>query len=275
MTKQNGFRFRAFVSLLTAFTFIAIALTGIVLYITPPGRIANWTNWTFWGLSKHQWGALHICFSAFFLIASVLHVWLNFKALKRHFVSKAKTVSGFRTEWIAAIAVCGVVIAGSLKPFAPFSSLMDLSKRIKFSWAIPQQQPPIPHAEILTIAELAKKSDIAPETIVQNLNAGGINAELTDVFGTVAEQHNMSPNKLFSIATDQQSSPTGTKQRGGHGGGFGQKTLKTACGEMNLDVDQAIDILKSAGIESTPDKTIRQIADENGIHPSTIRQLLH
>ena len=146
MGKQNGFRFRAFISLLTAFSFVALAITGAVLYITPPGRVANWTNWTFGGLNKHQWGALHICLSTLFLIVSVLHIWLNFKPLMNYFVGKAKAASGLRLEWILAFAVCGIVCIGALRPFIPFSSLLSLNERIKFSWEKPKEQAPIPHA---------------------------------------------------------------------------------------------------------------------------------
>ncbi|MHC4989090.1 MAG: DUF4405 domain-containing protein [Planctomycetota bacterium] len=169
MMRHKEFRFRAFVSLLTGFSFVALAITGVVLYITPPGRVANWTNWMFWGLTKHQWGALHICFSALFLIASVLHIWLNFKPLINYFVNKAQAASKFRVEWLLAIIVCGIVFAGTMKPFAPFSSLLNLNDRIKFSWEEPKQRAPVPHAELLTIEELAKKADIEMNMILNNL----------------------------------------------------------------------------------------------------------
>jgi hypothetical protein len=205
MGKQNKVRFRAFVSLLATFSFIALAVTGSILYITPPGRVANWTNWTFWGLSKHQWGALHICLSTLFLIVSLLHIWLNFKPLMNYFVSKAKTASALRLEWILAIGVCGVVCMGALRPFVPFSSLLDLNERIKLSWDKPKQQAPVPHAELLTIEKLAKKSGLEMDAIIQNLKVTGIEVNPSDVFGTIAEQQNLSPNELFGIATDRQT----------------------------------------------------------------------
>ena len=275
MNQQKKFRFRAFVSLLTAFSFILLTVTGIILYITPPGRIANWTNWTVWGLSKHQWGALHICLAALFLIASALHTWLNFKTLTSYFLSKAKAASAFRLEWLLAMVLCGGVVWGSLMPFIPFSSLLDLNERIKFSWDKPQQQPPIPHAEILTIAELAQKSNIELETMLQNLDAAGIKATSSDVFGDIAEQQNMSPNKLFTISTGREPIPA-DKGGGQHqqGSGFGQQTLQRACQAAEVDIQKVITALNAAGIKAQPDQTIRQIADENGIHPSDIRPYL-
>ena len=274
MSEQSKFRFRPFVSLLTAFSFLAIVVTGAILYITPPGRVANWTNWTILGLSKHQWGAVHICFGVVFLIASVLHIWLNIKPLISYFVRKAKDASKLRTEWIWALAVCGLVFWGALKPFVPFSSLLDLNDRIKNSWENPQQQPPIPHAETLTIEELAKKSDIELDTIIQNLKTAGIEVSPSDIFGTIAEQQNLSPNELFEIATGQQAErPAGGHGEGG-GSGFGQKTLEQACEEIGIEPEKAIEGLKAAGVEATADMRIREMADQNNMRPGQIRQIL-
>ena len=275
MNQYAVFRFRAFVSLLTAFSFVALAITGVVLYITPPGRVANWTNWTFWGLSKHQWGALHICLSTLFLIISLLHIWLNFKPLMNYFASKAKAASTLRLEWILAVAVCGIVCIGALRPFIPFSSLLSLNERIKFSWEEPKQRAPVPHAELLTIDELAKKSDIETDTIIQNLKAGGIEAVATDIFGTIAKQQNLSTNELFTIATGVQSEPSEKQNGGGQGGGgFGQKTLEQVCQEMGVEPEKAVMALKATNIEAAGNMRIREIADQNNMHPSQIRKIL-
>lgn len=273
MSPQKRLQFRPFVSLLTTFSFIFLVVTGAVLYITPPGRVANWTNWTFWGLTKHQWGAMHICFASLFLTASVLHIWLNLKPLMNYFVRKTQAASKVQLEWILALAVCGLVFLGSLKPFVPFSSLLNLNERLKNSWDVPKERPPVPHAESLTIEELAKGADIEVDTILQNLNAIGIEASASDVFGTIAEQQNVSPNKLFTLATSGQKVRSDGEYRGS-GGGFGQKTLRQACQELGIAPEDALKILKDAGVEASLDERIRAIADENNIHPQQVHQLL-
>ena len=134
-----------------------------------------------------------------------------------------------------------------------------------------QKQAPIPHAETLTIEELAKKGDIELDTILQNLKAVGIEATPSDIFGTIADQQNLSPNELFEIATGQQTEPA----TGGHGGGgFGQKTLQQACEEIGVEPEKAIEALKTAGVEATADMRIREMADQGNMHPSQIRQIL-
>ncbi len=285
MSIKKYFQFRAFVSLLTGFSFLVALASGIILYITPQGRIANWTNWTFWELTKHEWIALHICFNALFAIASTLHIWLNWKAILSYFSGKLQHVSRFRIEWLMALIICVAVYWGALKPFAPFSSLLDLNQRIKLSWATPKKAPPIPHAELFTVEELAKEADVDLETILANLRSKNIEAARTDVFGQIAEQAGLSPDELYQIAIGHlQKERQGGQRRGGEkggaggggsgGGGFGQKTLKQVCQEMNISSQEAVDILNTAGISASADETIRTIADKNNIHPSEIRQLL-
>ncbi len=281
MSEQSAFRFRPFVSLLTAFSFLMIAVTGAVLYITPPGRVANWTDWRIWGLSKQQWGNLHICFSVLFILVSILHVWLNRKPLISYLVSKAAASKQLRLEWLVALAVCVIVFWGALKPFVPFSSLLDLNREIKFGWEKNEAKAPVPHAELLSIEALAKQAGVETETILKNLQSHQIEAAAGDIFGHVAEQHNLSPDTLYEMALPTphvESGRGGNRHGGGNGGegggGFGRKTLQEACEELNLDVEQAIETLKTAGIEAAADQTIRQIADDNGVHPSEIRQQL-
>ena len=43
---QDGFKWRGLATFLVALTVIVDAVSGIILYITPPGRFANWNGWT-------------------------------------------------------------------------------------------------------------------------------------------------------------------------------------------------------------------------------------
>jgi hypothetical protein len=58
-------RIKGLTSLAMACLFLIVSFSGIILYMTPQGRVANWTNWTLLGLGKHDWSAVHInaCFN--------------------------------------------------------------------------------------------------------------------------------------------------------------------------------------------------------------------
>jgi len=45
--KEKPFNFRAFTALTIFWSFIIEALSGLVLYTVPSGRVADWSHWTF------------------------------------------------------------------------------------------------------------------------------------------------------------------------------------------------------------------------------------
>jgi hypothetical protein len=51
---------RRVTSLTAMIAFIAMLITSIILYIVPQGRIAYWADWRLLGLTKEQWGDIHI-----------------------------------------------------------------------------------------------------------------------------------------------------------------------------------------------------------------------
>lgn len=291
---KKRFNWRSFISVLTALSFIGMTFTGVILFVVPPGRIANWTGWTLLWLTKHEWIGLHDWFSIIFVVASVFHLYLNWKPFVSYFKSKATKAFALRGEWAAALVVCAFVFVGTLGDIRPFSSLLAWNENIKHSWESPQQRAPIPHAELMSLAELAKQvPGVSLETMLGNLKAAGIEAESTDiVLGKLAEAYNMTPMRLYNIALGQSGPGRGYGGRGdgggqcaeseedggGHGGGpsrgFGKMTLKQYCEQMDLDVKMAVKKLQEAGIKAGPDMTIRGIADSVSRHPSEIRDII-
>lgn len=284
---KKRFNWRSFISVLTAVSFIGMTFTGVILFVVPPGRVANWTGWTLIGLTKHEWIGLHDWFSIIFVVASVVHLYLNWKPFVSYFKSKATKAFALRSEWAAALVVCALVFIGTLRDIRPFSSLLAWNENIKHSWESPQQRAPIPHAELMSLTELAKQvQGVNLETMLVNLKAEGIEVESPDiVLGKLAEAYNMTPVRLYNIALGQ-AGPGRRHGGGGHGAeseelvgggpgrGFGKMTLKQYCEQMSLDVNTAVKKLQDAGIKAGPDMTIRGIADSAGKHPSEIRAVI-
>ncbi len=308
------FNWRAFFSVLSALSFIGMVFTGVILFVVPPGRIANWTGWTIIGLTKHQWIGLHDWFSIIFIIASVFHIYLNWKPLVSYFKNKISKAFALRIEWAFALVICCIVFICTLGDIKPFSSLLAWNENIKHSWDSPQRRAPIPHAELLSLSELAEQvRDVSLETILTNLKSRGIEVTSPDVvLGDLAETYNMTPAHLYDIALGQAGpgrGQGGSGQRGerqGEGGGrgfggpggrteqhgdtqgdigaeheqggtirgFGRMTLKSYCEQTGLDVNAALKKLQEAGYKASSDMTIRSIADSTGVHPSEIRNLL-
>lgn len=295
------FSWRAFFSVLMTLSFIGMTFTGVILFVVPPGRIVNWTGWTMLALTKHQWIGLHDWFGIIFVVASFFHVYLNWNLLVSYFKSKISKAFALRAEWVLALVICAAVFLGTLVDIKPFSSLLAWNENIKHSWDSPQQRAPIPHAELLTLTELAEQvRDVDIESMLTSLKSRGIEVESTDVIlGKLAEVYNMTPAQLYNIALGKGA---GRRGQGGHGAGglssragqyddaqtdgntghgqsrfgrgLGQLTLKEYCRQMNLDVDTAVKKLQNAGYKAGSEMTIRGIADSVGVHPSQIRTIL-
>ena len=130
-TANGQFNYRAFVSVLAGFTFAAMAVTGLVMFFAPSCRIARDTSWTVWGYGKDQWTAVHVWFSIAFVIASAFHIYLNWVTLTNYFKTRLHQGFAFRTEWIAAVVICGVIGLGTLYEVAPFSLLTAWKETFK------------------------------------------------------------------------------------------------------------------------------------------------
>jgi len=288
------FSWRAFASVLTGLSFVGMLFTGVILFVVPPGRIANWTGWTMLGLTKHEWIALHDWSSIVFVVGTILHVLFNWKPLLSYFKDRVSKAFAFRSEWILAAIICVLVFFGTVWDVPPFSSLMEWNESIKHGWDTPRRQAPIVHAELLTLSELADKlENVDLETLMANLEDHGIKVDSPEaVVEDLAKAHDMTPNQLYDMALGEEKrgrgdgggagrgAPGGKKSQknesgaGASGRGFGRMTLADYCQEMGLDIESAIGKLQEAGYEAQRGMTIREIAGSAGVHPSQIRAVI-
>jgi len=277
-------------SVLIAITFIVLVLSGVILFVSPPGRVANWGNWTMLGLTKRDWSGLHVWFATVFLVAAIFHLVFNLRPLLGYCKDRLTRRLGFRWEWAVALALCGVVFGGTRAGVPPFSSLLNFSEGIKKSWEDPRERAPIPHAELLTLKELAEKAGVSMETAVQRLeerNFKGIVPEI--VVENLAQTNQMSAQQIYQIIQGTRgrgwgggghgksqepesggqtetsaSHREGSAGPGGRGGGTGWKTLAEYCASSGIDLKQAATRLEAKGIKFASDRTLRDIASDNG-----------
>lgn len=283
--QPKKFSGRAFASTLAGLSFVGMCITGIILFVVPPGRVANWTGWTIFGLTKHQWQGLHVWFSLVFMVAAVVHLVFNWRCLLSYFQSTVRKHLALRWEWGLSLLLCLVVLAGVLADVGPFASLMAWNESIKHSWDDSERQAPIPHAELLTLTELAGYVDgMTTDALLANLRAHGIAVDSPEqVVGDLAATNNLTPDTLYRMAIGQTQGGHGRGGGGGQGAGlgdggggrgFGRMTVKQYCDEAGIETETAIKKLQEAGLTATETTTIREIADAANVHPSAVRQLL-
>jgi hypothetical protein len=237
MIEKTGHSFnrRAFISVLTGFSFILMSITGLVLFFAPSCRIARDTSWTILGFDKDQWVATHVWFSIAFVIASIFHIYLNWTPLINYFKAKLRKGFALRPEWITALGICGLLYAGTIYEIAPFSSLMTWKETFKREGA----------------------------------GSGGHGRGRQG-----RAQENLFESGVIDQQVGSQEEQTHTSHQGRGRLGMGQKTLKQFCNEESIELSQAISRLKSKGYTVRETMTMREIANSKGVHPRELRDIL-
>ena len=108
--------------------------TGIMLFIAPPGRIANWANWEILALSKEQYASIHTMFMVLFVIATILHIYYNWKPILSYLRDSTKKISFTKKEFLIAFLLNLFFVVGTLIHIQPLQGFLDVGESIKESW---------------------------------------------------------------------------------------------------------------------------------------------
>lgn len=267
---EKKFSWRAFISFGLLFSFIIMSLTGIVLYLAPAGRVSNWVNWKLIGFTKAQWQALHTVFSYTFIILAVFHLFsINWRVFISYIKNKTRQGLNRKRElWLSTVFTL-LFFLGIVYSVPPFSSVMDFGEYLTESWEKKTNEPPIPHAELLTLTELSHQLDsVSIEKIVNRLKASDIRFNNTgETLEQIGALNNMPPIDIYNLITKRAPGEM-------TGAGMGRKTLSQIAGENNKDIDEVLTILKEKGIIATPEMTLKDIAAENDMAARDIYELI-
>lgn len=287
--------FRGFVSLLIAFSFLFAFISGIILYFTPQGRIAYWINWKFLGLTKTDWTNMHIIFCIIFMLTAFFHLYYNWNVLINYIYSKVKKAMNLKKELAIVSLLIVLSFIGSLKPFPPFSLIIDFSDYLKNAWIkSPDYEPPYGHAELLSLEEFSKRRNIELNQAINALKAKNIKISSTkESLSVIAKNNGITPKEVYEIlkllegtlptvgekisdvkevskTSKESKTSKWTKDeiiREFEGKGLGRKTLKQICDENKVDIQKALSKLKNKGIVASEKDTLRQIAEKNNTSP--------
>ncbi|MEA2050366.1 MAG: DUF4405 domain-containing protein [Campylobacterota bacterium] len=122
------------ISLSLGFSFLIMSYTGIILFIAPHGRISRWLDWHLLGLDKTQYQELHTTSMITFLLFAILHIIYNWKPIISYMKDSTKKISFTKKEFLIALFVNAIFVAGTLYHIKPFQSFLDLGEDIKSSW---------------------------------------------------------------------------------------------------------------------------------------------
>lgn len=259
---------RKTVSLTLAWMFLIAMISGLALFVSPPGRIAHWADWTLLGLDKSGWEHLHEVTTLLMIIAVIFHLFFNWRPILSYMKDKATKALTLTKELALSLVITLMIAASALLQLPPLRFLIDIGDTVSESWERSYGTPPYPHAELDTIQRFCEKTGIDPETAKARLSKQGIPFDAKTTLLDIATRQGISPQTLFQRL--QGETATSVKQ----GMGLGKKTLAQLCELRGLDVDAAIMTLKAHGVEADKDDKFKTIAEKQGIHPSALLEMI-
>ncbi len=268
---------RRIVSLTVAIAFVIMILTSVVLYIVPQGRVAFWADWRLMGLSKTQWGAVHINMGLLFLIALGLHVYYNWKPLTQYLKDRARHWKVFTPEFNLAAVLVGVFMVGTLAGWPPFGTILGIQDDIKAAAARKYGEPPYGHAELSTLRTFARKTGLDLKAARTALAAAGFDvAGPEQSLQAMAAANGVSPQTLYNAmaaaatAKGKASRPLPEMPPPG----TGKLTLADFGRQYGLDSERLRGALEANGLVVGDGMTVKAIAAANQRSPMDIYEML-
>jgi hypothetical protein len=272
MKTSTKFSWKAFVSFYIAFSFLVLGASGIVLYVAPPGRVANWSIWRLVALTKAQWQAVHTIFALVFLVAASVHLYFNWKVLVAYVRTRLHEGMRMKRELALASGVGLALLVLTIAGAPPFSTVMDVGDDVKNAWAGPSVEPPIPHAEELTIDKLAETVKLPAEKAKENLSRHGVKVEAPAMtVKQIAESNRLTPQEVYRrIQSDDAKAQPVPFQ----GGGWGRKTVEQVCAQYSVPVETGLERLKTAGYTAEAGTALKDLALGAGKTPIDVAKVI-
>ena len=267
---------RKITSLTATLTFVLTVVTSIILYIVPQGRVAYWADWRMWGLSKTQWGDIHINVGLLFLLALCLHVYYNWKPLLAYLKNRSRQVRILTPAFNVALVICGLTVAGTLLALPPFSWVLEFNTALKDAGAEKYGEPPYGHAELSSLETFAKKVGIDPNVAQQRLEVAGFRmAGKEQTLQALAVANRSTPKAIYDamLASGQETTLAGELPPNPPPG-TGRLTLAEICSQYGLDASTLLAALQAHNITATASTPLRDIAEQHGMGPTDVYEII-
>lgn len=271
--------FRRVVSLILLISLVPLVITSVILFIVPEGRVAYWSDWKMLGLTKSQWGDIHINLGWLFLVAGLLHLYLNWKPVMTYMKSKAKELKVFTPEFNVGLLITVFCMVGTLMEIPPLSTILDFGSSFKEAAAIKYGEPPYGHAELSSLKALARKTGLDLEKVKMEISSAGLKYEGEEqTVLDIARINSLTPKEVWLVM--QKAKPVEvagekTPFPGEPFPGFGRLTLQEICTTYGLDIKVVVSVLKEKAITVDAAKSLKEIARDNNSDPHSLFEILH
>jgi hypothetical protein len=265
---------RKITSLTALLSFILLMMTSIILYIVPAGRVAYWADYHLWGLTKGEWGNLHINLGVLFLLAVLLHTYYNWKAITAYMKNKAKEFKLFTREFNVALILVVVFCLGTYFEIPPLSSIITMGEAISADAEKFYGEPPYGHAELSSLKTFCKRMELDSELSIKRLKKEGfIVTSSEQSLIKIAATNLASPKDIYLII-----SPLAERVRytfpDQPPAGLGNRPLIDLCQEYSVNIKTVIQILAQNGILANEEMNMKEISEISGKDSLSIYEII-
>ena len=255
---------RKITSLAALLSFILLMLTSIILYIVPAGRVAYWADYRLWGLTKGEWGNLHINLGVLLLLSIILHTYYNWNAVMAYMKNKAKEFKLFTREFNAALVIVVLFSFGTYFEVPPFSTILSIGESISADAEKFYGEPPYGHAELSSIKTFSKKMNLDLELSMQRLKDAGFTVKNSDQpLLEIAASKQTSPKEIYLVISPLSERVKSTFPDQAPSG-LGKRPLIDLCQEYSVNSKTVLQILADHGIQAKEEMNLKEIADASG-----------
>ncbi|MCP5063573.1 MAG: DUF4405 domain-containing protein [Ignavibacteriae bacterium] len=272
-TKNKDFNWRSFTSLYITFSFIIMVISGIILFFAPPGRIAHWSYWAFFGLTKTEWQNIHTIFTFLFIVAGGFHIYFNWKPLMFYLKNKTQSSIKIKSELTYAIVASLLICILTLSNVPPFSTVLDFGEYLTNSWEDESNTPPTSHAEQLNLTEFALLIDSDKKQMIQKLRSSGFSINNDDAtLEEIAQENSITPSHILEVLNIKSEKPNNSSNSSGRG--YGRKSVEDVCEEAGITIDEGLLRLMNKNISANKRDNIKNIALKNEMLPSDVFNII-
>lgn len=254
-------------SLTMLLAMVVMTYTGIMLFIAPPGRIANWANWEIVALTKTQYANLHSTMMILFVLASFLHLYYNWKPITSYMKNQAKKMVVLTKDMMVAFLVTAIFVIGTLSLSSPFSNFLDFGSDIKDSWEKTYGSAPYSHAELSSLDNFCKKLGFDIFKSEEILESNNIKFEATQSLSQIGKNNGVSPQFIYDLLRknfEKSSEKIITLT------GLGKKAIKDVAMSLKLSSEEFIEKLKGIGIDATEDEKFKEVVERYNLSPMDV-----
>ena len=201
---------RRITSLTCLLSFIALLISSIFTYLTPRGPGSS--SWSALGLGKHEWFAMHTNLGLLFLIAVIIHTFLNIQPIMAYLKNKFGKLQIFNINFNIALGLTLWVIISSVFNWPPFNIISDTKEGFgnrgrhhqieevaeeKAETEELPEKPPLFYSRKSLIRICGEYDNLNANRIVNKLENMGIKAGPDWTFKDIAKENNMETRAVY------------------------------------------------------------------------------